>query len=148
MSTGVTQTASFTPASAADWRNETVSLSAFAGQSQVFIKYVGTSDFGNNLYIDNINISSASGIGENELVSLNVYPNPASTLVNVSFEAKNADYAVKLVDLQGRVIANQNLSNLSGTQVISIPTSTVAKGSYIVSITSNGMTSTKSVVIK
>jgi len=148
LSTGAAQTASFTPASAADWRNETVSLSAFAGQTEVFIKYVGTSDFGNNLYIDNINISSASGIGENELVSLNVYPNPASTVVNVSFEAKNADYAVKLVDLQGRVISNQNLSNLNGTQVISIPTENVAKGSYVVSITSNGMTSTKSVVIK
>jgi hypothetical protein len=88
------------------------------------------------------------GINELDLVALNVYPNPASTEVNVSFEAKNADYSVKLVDLQGRVIANQNLSNLNGTQVISIPTSTVAKGSYIVSITSNGMTSTKSVVIK
>ena len=55
---------------------------------------------------------------------------------------------MKLVDLQGRVIANQNLSNLSGTQVISFSTSNVAKGSYVVSITSNGMTSTKSVVIK
>ena len=148
LSTGAPQTASFAPASAADWRNETVSLSAFAGQSQVFIKYVGTSDFGNNLYIDNINVSNATNVSENELTSLSVYPNPASTEVNVSFEAKNADYSVKLVDLQGRVIANQNLSNLNGTQVISIPTSTVAKGSYIVSITSNGMTSTKSVVIK
>jgi hypothetical protein len=88
------------------------------------------------------------GINELAQVAMNVYPNPASTEVNVSFEAKNANYLVKLVDLQGRVISNQNLTNLNGTQVISIPTSTVAKGSYIVSITSNGLTSTKSVVIK
>ncbi|MBU3658930.1 MAG: T9SS type A sorting domain-containing protein [Flavobacteriales bacterium] len=88
------------------------------------------------------------GINELAQVAMNVYPNPASTEVNVSFEASNADYTVKLVDLQGRVIAIQNLSNLNGTQVISIPTSNVAKGSYVVSITSNGMTSTKSVVIK
>ncbi len=148
LSTGATQTASFTPASAADYRNENVSLAAFTGQSEVFIKYVGTSNYGNNMYIDNINVSSATSVSENELTSLSVYPNPASTEVNVSFEAKNGNYSVKLIDLQGRVIANQNLSNLSGTQVISIPTSTVAKGSYIVSITSNGMTSTKSVVIK
>lgn len=148
LSTGATQTASFTPATAADWRNETVSLAAFTGQSEVFIKYVGTSNYGNNMYIDNINISSATSLSENELTSLSVYPNPASTEVNVSFEAKNANYLVKLVDLQGRVIANQNLTNLNGTQVISIPTENVAKGSYIVSITSNGLTSTKSVVIK
>lgn len=148
LSTGATQTASFTPATAADWRNETVSLAAFTGQSEVFVKYVGTSNYGNNMYIDNINISSATSLSENELTSLSVYPNPASTEVNVSFEAKNANYLVKLVDLQGRVIANQNLTNLNGTQVISIPTENVAKGSYIVSITSNGLTSTKSVVIK
>lgn len=148
LSTGPTQTAAFTPASAADFRNETVSLAAYAGQSEVFVKYVGTSNYGNNMYIDNINISSATSLGENELVSLNVYPNPASDIVNISFEAKNANYTVKLVDLQGRVIANQNLSNLNGTQVITFSTSTVAKGSYVVSITSNGMTSTKSVVIK
>jgi hypothetical protein len=148
LSTGATQQGAFTPATAADWRNEIVSLAAFTGQAEVFVKYVGTSNYGNNMYIDNINISSATSLSENELVSLNVYPNPASTEVNVSFEAKNADYSVKLVDLQGRVIANQNLTNLNGTQVISIPTENVAKGSYIVSITSNGMTSTKSVVIK
>jgi len=88
------------------------------------------------------------GINELDLVALNVYPNPASDVVNVSFEATNADYTIKLIDLQGRVIANQNLTNLNGTQVISIPTENVAKGSYIVSITSNGLTSTKSVVIK
>lgn len=150
LSTGPTQQAAFTPSVASDWRNETVSLAAFTGQSEVFVKYVGTSNYGNNMYIDNINISSATSIGENELaqVAMNVYPNPASTEVNVSFEASNADYTIKLVDLQGRVIAIQNLSNLNGTQVISIPTTNVAKGSYVVSITSNGMTSTKSVVIK
>jgi hypothetical protein len=148
LSTGATQTASFTPASAADFRNETVSLAAYTGQSEVFIKFVGTSNYGNNMYIDNINIASATSLSENEILGLNVYPNPASTEVNVSFEASNADYSVKLVDLQGRVIANQNLTNLNGTQVISFSTSTVAKGSYLVSITSNGLTSTKSVVIK
>jgi thiol-disulfide isomerase/thioredoxin len=88
------------------------------------------------------------GINELDVVAMNVYPNPASTEVNVSFEAKNADYLVKLIDLQGRVISNQNLTNLNGTQVVSISTENVAKGSYVVSITSNGLTSTKSVVIK
>lgn len=124
-------------------------------------------DFGNGAYsVKDVNgavllsgstFTSESGgmiktgvLSVNELntISLNVYPNPASDIVNISFEAKNANYTVKLVDLQGRVIANQNLSNLNGTQVITFPTSTVAKGSYVVSITSNGMTSTKSVVIK
>lgn len=88
------------------------------------------------------------GLNEMELMAVNVYPNPAADVVNVSFEANNQDVAVALIDIQGRTIATRNLSNLSGTQVVSFSTENVAKGSYIVSITANGFTSTKNVVVK
>ena len=88
------------------------------------------------------------GLNEMELMAVNVYPNPAADVVNVSFEANNQDVAVALIDIQGRTIATKNLSNLSGTQVVSFSTENVAKGSYIVSITANGFTSTKNVIIK
>jgi hypothetical protein len=52
------------------------------------------------------------------------------------------------MDLQGRVITSQELTNATGTQLITLTTSTVAKGSYIVSIKSNGMVTTANVVIK
>jgi hypothetical protein len=81
-------------------------------------------------------------------IAMNVYPNPASSEVNVSFEATNNDYAVSLMDLQGRVIAAKNMTNLNGTQVVSFSTENVAKGSYIVSVTVEGLTTTKNVVIK
>ena len=79
---------------------------------------------------------------------MNVYPNPATDAVNVSFEAANTDYSISLMDLQGRVITSQELTNATGTQLITLTTSTVAKGSYIVSIKSNGMVTTANVVIK
>jgi hypothetical protein len=88
------------------------------------------------------------GLNEMELMAVNVYPNPAADVVNVSFEANNQDVAVALIDIQGRTIATKNLSNLSGTQVVSFSTENVAKGSYIVSITANGFTSTKNVIVK
>jgi hypothetical protein len=91
---------------------------------------------------------SAANINELENIELVVYPNPASTEVNVSFEASNNDYAVSLMDLQGRVIAAKNMTNLNGTQVVSFSTENVAKGSYIVTITVEGLTTTKNVVIK
>lgn len=148
LSTGATQTGAFTPASTSDWRNETVSLASVSGQSEVFIKYVGTSNYGNNMYIDNINISNAASLSESEIAGLNVYPNPATDAVNVSFEAANTDYSISLMDLQGRVITSQELTNATGTQLISFATTSVAKGSYIVSIKSNGMVTTANVVIK
>lgn len=87
-------------------------------------------------------------VNELNTIALNVYPNPASDVVNISFEASNADYAVSLMDLQGRVVSSQELSNANGTQLISFSTESIAKGSYIVSIKSNGMTTTTNVVVK
>jgi hypothetical protein len=147
LATGATQTPAFTPSAAADWRTETVSLSAFNGQSEVFIKYVGTSNYGNNMYIDNINISSTAYVEENELAASSVFPNPASDVINVSFEA-NGDYEIAIYDLQGRVIVSQSLKSLSGTQNVEFPVNDLAKGSYIVKISTKGLSQTHNVVIK
>ena len=50
---------SFVPGSATDWRNEAGDLSPYIG-NQVVLKFVGTSGYGNNLYIDNINVFSSN----------------------------------------------------------------------------------------
>jgi hypothetical protein len=91
---------------------------------------------------------SASGISELTAEELSVYPNPASDLVNVSFDANNADYSVALMDLQGRVVSSKELTNANGAQEVSFATSNIAKGSYIVVVSSNGAKTTKTVVIK
>jgi hypothetical protein len=96
---------------------------------------------------NSIGLGSA-GINSLDKIEFSVYPNPATDIVNVSFEASNADYAISLMDLQGRVVSSQELSNANGTQLISFSTESIAKGSYIISIKSNGMTTTTNVVVK
>jgi zinc-dependent metalloproteinase lipoprotein len=62
LSTATTTTVSFVP-TAAQWRTETVNLGSYAGQSSVYLKFESVSGWGNNLYLDNINISyTASSI--------------------------------------------------------------------------------------
>jgi hypothetical protein len=92
--------------------------------------------------------TGALGINEENFAAMNVYPNPASDAINVSFEAANADYSVDVLDIQGRVIASQVVNNVNGTQVVSFATENMAKGNYIVRIASNGFTTTKSVVVR
>ena len=96
---------------------------------------------------NSIGLGSA-GINSLDKNEFSVYPNPATDVVNVSFEASSADYSVSLMDLQGRVVSSQELSNANGTQLISFSTESIAKGTYIISIKSNGMTTTTNVVVK
>ncbi len=147
LSTGAATTAAYTPAAAADWRVETVNISSVSSASSALFKFKATSNYGNNIYVDNINIGTAS-LEALTQTSFNVYPNPASDLVNISFEGENTDYSISLMDIQGRVISSREIVNASGEQVVSFSTENVAKGSYIVTVTSNGATTTKNVVIK
>tara|TARA_R110001592_G_scaffold234658_2_gene492307 strand:- start:32540 stop:37297 length:4758 start_codon:yes stop_codon:yes gene_type:complete len=58
------QTSSFSPSSASDWCGNsiitncpTINLNSYAGQSEVRIKFEAINGYGNNLYLDNINVS-------------------------------------------------------------------------------------------
>lgn len=49
----------FTPSSASEWRTETVNLDAYVGQS-IIIKFSSYSKYGNDMYLDDINITGTS----------------------------------------------------------------------------------------
>jgi PKD repeat protein len=49
-------TSAFTPTSNAQWARDSVSLSAYVGQTSVYLKFESRSGWGNNLYLDNINV--------------------------------------------------------------------------------------------
>jgi hypothetical protein len=102
--------------------------------------YVGATELTSN--------GTAVGIMETEIAKLNVYPNPASDVLNVSFYANQSDYAISLNDLQGRTISTQKISDSSGEQLFSFLTDNIAKGSYIVVVSSDKGQITKNVVIK
>jgi hypothetical protein len=80
--------------------------------------------------------------------NLNVYPNPASGIVNIAFEAKNNNYLVTISDLAGRSVISNNYSNLSGAQSIAVPVNEVVAGTYLVTVSTEGVSYTQQVVIK
>lgn len=59
LATTTNSTSAFTPSLASQWRNDTVDLGAFVGNS-IVLKFQSLNDYGNNLYIDDINIYSTS----------------------------------------------------------------------------------------
>ncbi len=112
------------------------------------VKIAGVSDFPTGSEAgDAFQLDAVAGIEENLSNSLSVYPNPASDELNVSFEA-NGDYVIAILDLQGRMVAAQTLTGLTGTQTVKFPVSDLAKGSYIVKISTEGVSQTQNVVVR
>ncbi len=90
------------------WVSDTIKLTALEGKSEVNIQFQGTSAFGDNLYVDNINLNELS-VGNKELNFLEgnvfAYPNPASELVNIDLNITEAtNLSVKVLDATGKTI--------------------------------------------
>ena len=99
--------------------------------------------------LDAFQVNGVASIEENAAaLALNVYPNPASDEINVEFNAMNGTYTVSLLDLTGRVIYTTASNNVSGTQTISVPVTSIANGSYIIKVAGNGVSTVQNVVIK
>ena len=110
---------------------------------------VATSAYGNNLYVDNINLAAA-GVGslnDNEVSTLQVYPNPATDVLNVNFDAKGGNYTITVNDLTGRVASTTVITDANGTQAIAVPVSTLSNGNYLVTVSNGTLVSTKHVTI-
>ncbi len=143
-------TANFVPTLSTDWRLETVSLSTYAGQPNVLVRFKGTSAYGNNLYVDNINITQVLGVEESNLVTgVNVYPNPMANYASVDFNlTADNNVSVVLVNTVGQLVQSENLGNMSaGIHTYQMDASSLSNGLYFLNITVGNSTITKKVAI-
>ena len=60
LATVAAATAAYTATANADYRDESVLLPGTANASQILVKFTAHSDYGNNAYVDNINITATS----------------------------------------------------------------------------------------
>lgn len=66
------------------WRTETLNLSNYSNSPSVLIKFTATCDYGNNLYIDNVNIIDQNVINSiSEKANVFIYPLPASDIIHI-----------------------------------------------------------------
>lgn len=128
---------------AGDWQNNTVDLTSYDGMNDVIIRFEFTSAYGNNLFLDNINVGSGLGINEEATVAFSIFPNPATDNFTVKLD-ETTEASVQVIDLQGKVVATQTVSAQSETTV---DASALAAGIYTVLVTTeNGVAAQKVVV--
>lgn len=95
--TGAATTASFVPNATSDWCNGTgspscpsIDISAYGGNPNVRVKFANICDYGNNLYIDNVNITGSVGVAPVADFSANKTTGcPADTVVFTDASTSN-----------------------------------------------------------
>ncbi|PHQ78239.1 MAG: hypothetical protein COB65_14125, partial [Thalassobium sp.] len=126
----------FTPTSATDWRQELIDISAYAG-NEIKIKFESITDFGNNLYLDDINIYYTSVIATPEIgndISIKAYPNPTSGMVHLNLtNIPSTDFKYALSNVVGQTIIPAT-SISKGTSSVNLDLSMHASGVYLVRI--------------
>ena len=154
MATANLTTQQFVPTSQSQWQQVSVPniLSSYLVPGFRFKFRLENAD-GNNLYIDNINISGdfPTGItqfgGEN--IGLGVYPNPSNGLSNVIFQAgSNTITKVAVYDMLGKEVLDVYNGIINqGEQSFEINTTTLNKGIYLVQVSLNGNSYTKKLIV-
>lgn len=124
--------------SAAQWQSRTLALSPFSNQNNVRIKFEFTNRSANNIYLDDINLNGTVGL--NSLTaynySLQVYPNPASSLLHITLNPdKSTDLTFELTDLAGRVVYTDHAGKVpAGEYRYELPNNSRLNGMYILHI--------------
>lgn len=148
---GTTVGGIFTP-NASQWRTETVVVPyIFVGPNTTF-KFEFTAGGGNNIYIDDINLSIPESVEEIEKFGfgVDVYPNPASSTLNLILQTQStANGYYELYDIIGKKMKQYSFENLnSGNHQIEINTGDLNKGLYFLNVTMNGNTISKKIMIE
>lgn len=133
-------TSQFTP-TATDWKSNTIDLSSYATNNNVLIKYAAINHYGNDMFVDNINISSLTGIAKNNnnISKVKIYPNPSSSQFNVNVSVAAAEKStVSLYNVMGQLVLTKNCDFNAGENLVNIPVDQLSNGIYTVLISSAG----------
>ncbi len=139
-----TQTASaYSPTVSTQWRRETISLSSYAGLTSVYLKFESRSGWGNNVFLDNINISYTVSTNP-PVANYTSSATPACTGSNIQLTdmSTNSPISWSWSVTPAAAISNTNAQNPSitfvnpGTYSISLTaTNSIGSGSITKTIT-------------
>lgn len=113
-----------------------VSLADYAGQTIRIAFHNISAQGGDAMLIDDIRVGETSGIDNAAAIDINIYPNPASEVINIAAEGVRL---VEMLDVNGRVVLESRIGG-------AIDLSSLASGVYMVRVTTDAGVSTEKVV--
>jgi PKD repeat protein len=145
----------FTNPTAAQWRNEVINLGMFPISSNLLFKFEFTPDStnpGNNIFIDDINVGSTTGISsvQKENVNWSVFPNPANENINIEFFLNEAQsITIDMIDVTGKVVKSYSINRANaGIHKEIINLNSYSRGLYFIKLSGTSITSVKKLVLE
>ncbi len=138
LSTAPATTGYFIP-TASQWMAMTVDMSAVPANAMIAFRAV--SDYGNSLYLDNVQLSAPAGIASSGIRagSLGVRPNPATGSAFAAFYLDApGQVRIRITDATGRDVAITSGYMNAGAQQIPLPIKGLTAGIYSVKIEAGG----------
>lgn len=124
-----------------EWREDSVNLNVDNTFSDVYFKFLFTSNSGNNLFIDDINITGSNILSvpkRSIITDVTIYPNPSNDLLNIKYNTPGVSISeIELIDLNGKLIISEKVDPNKADRVISVKN--LIEGFYILRLKSNGL---------
>jgi hypothetical protein len=143
-------TVAFTPSST-QWRSEVVNLGAYDNMSGILVKFMPYNAYGNNIWLDNINLLSTTDL--KNLISnsdnIELYPNPAQNETSLKITSSlKGESTISVFNSVGQLVNQKTVALDSGANVVTIDTKQLASGVYHVVIADKtGNTTVKKLTI-
>ncbi len=145
----------FIPETPTDWcglgdygeGNPLIDLTNWAHKSQIKIAFESYAGYGNNLYIDNVEISNAVGIKQGKSMAnglFQVFPNPVHKMLNIAILKAEKGRVVIVKDLKGKELIRKNIH----TDFARLDVSGLAKGMYLIQVQNNNEVKTEKIIIE
>jgi hypothetical protein len=137
---------------ASQWVAVTVPLTSYSNTPEVLVRFRATSNQGNVIWLDNININNVNTTGvaqiANTTTAFEVYPNPAANEVNLSITSANAASSqIKITNTLGQLVSTKAVSLNAGQNTIQLDTKELVNGIYYVTYGSGQGAVTKKLTI-
>ncbi|MGL1886853.1 MAG: choice-of-anchor J domain-containing protein [Reichenbachiella sp.] len=136
------------PTTEDDWRRESIDLSEFAYETNLRLSFAFTSQKGNNIYLDNMEMYHTTDPDTIDLSSkLRVFPNPVVDDLNIKFNYRSKqDLTVRIVSMSGKTIYEEKIENILN-QIHTIRGLAGLSGLYVLNVYNSNISDSQKIMI-
>ncbi len=132
LSTAPAGTGAFTP-SPTQWRAEQVDLTSVNGQPEVLLMFVAESNFGNNLYLDDVTVGTTVGLDESAMETFALFPNPNDGRFTLRSAMSAGIVDLRVHGIDGTLVHTERWTAEQGA-TMDLALEQLAQGSYVMAL--------------